>query len=146
MEFHTEELSAQPVVFIRTQTKVTEIGDKIGECLGQIAPYVGANAAGGPLCRYNEWDGEGGVMEVAMPVQAPMDAKGNIEAGELPGGKAAVVTHVGAYDGLAETWEALKGWMAEQKMECRGDPWEQYMDDCTVTPAEKLRTRIVWPI
>ena len=81
-----------------------------------------------------------------MPVQTPMDAKGNIEAGALPGGKAAVVTHVGAYDGLADTWEAFKGWMAEQQMESRDNPWEQYIDDCTVTPAEKLRTRIVWPI
>ena len=36
--------------------------------------------------------------------------------------------------------------MAEQKMECRADPWEVYMDDCSVTPENELRTVIYWPI
>ena len=71
MDFHTEELNAQPIVFIRTPTKMNEIGDKIGQCLGQIGPAVGPNAAGMPLVRYLEWNEEGGVMEVAMPVKAP---------------------------------------------------------------------------
>ena len=146
MDFHTEELNAQPIVFIRTETKITEIGNRVGECLGQLGPFVADNAAGPPLCRYKEWNDEGGVMEVAVPVRTPMDSQGNIEAGELPAGNAAVVTHVGAYDGLAGTWGALKGWMAEHKMECRDDPWEVYMDDCSVTPESELRTVIYWPI
>ena len=146
MEFHTEEVGVQPFVFIRTQTKITEIGDKIGACLGQLAPFVGDNAAGMPIARYTEWDAEGGTMEIGMPVKAAMESQGDIQAGDLPAGRAAVVTHVGAYDGLAATWDALKVWMANEKLEGRDSPWEQYIDDPGAVPADEVRTRIYWPV
>ena len=146
MEFRTEELGSQPYLFIKTETKQSEIGDKIGACLGQIMPLAGANAAGAPFCRWHSWEGDSGVMEVGMPLTAPVDGQGDVQSGELPAGKAAVVTHVGSYEGLAGTWEKLKAWMAEEGMECRADPWEHYVDDPTAVPVEQLRTIIYWPI
>ena len=146
MDFHTEELEPRAVVFIRTPTRITEIGDRIGACLARVMPYVGDNAAGPPFARYLEWDGDGGVIEVGMPVRAPMAGQGDIEAGELPGGRAAAVTHVGPYDGLKDTWEALNRWMTEAGHEGRAAPWEDYVDDPCSAPPESLRTFIHWPI
>jgi effector-binding domain-containing protein len=146
MEFHIEELTEQPYVFIRLETRQSEIGEKIGACLGRMMPLVGARAAGAPLARWYEWTGDSGVMEVGVPVSEPMEGLGDIEACVLPAGRAAVVTHIGSYDGLAATWERLKGWMEQEGLEARAAPWEQYVDDCSTTPVEKVRTVIYWPV
>lgn len=146
MEFRIENLSAQPYVFIREETKQSEIGDRIGACLGRIMPYVGGRAAGPPFARWSKWEGDTGVMEVGVPVNEPMDGQGGIEPGTLPAGPAAVVTHTGSYDGLSATWDRLKHWMIEQGHEGRADPWEHYVDDCTAVDMEKVRTIIYWPV
>jgi len=146
MDFHTEELEPRAVVFVRTPTRITEIGNKITACLARVGPYVGGNAAGPPFARYPEWDGDGGVIEVGLPVRTRMAGEGDIETGELPGGRAAAVTHVGPYDGLVHTWEALKRWMTEAGLEGRAAPWEDYVDDPCSVPHESLRTLIHWPI
>jgi len=146
MEFRIEELTAQPYVFMRMETRQEEIGNKIGASLGRLMPYVAANAAGMPLARWSKWEDGVGTMEVGIPVREAMAGDGDIEAGTLPAGKAAVVTHVGHYDGLAGTWDKLKAWIAEQGLECRADPWELYVDDCGEVPVEKLRTIIYWPV
>jgi effector-binding domain-containing protein len=146
MDFKIEELTAQPYMFIRQETKQSEIGNRIGACLGRLMPYVAANAGGMPIARWSKWEDGIGTMEVGIPVREPMPAKDEIEAGELPAGRAAVVTHVGSYDGLMGSWEKLKAWMQQEGLEGRADPWEAYVDDPGEVPVEKLRTIIHWPI
>jgi len=146
MEHRTEDLAAQPYAFIRMRTKKDEIGNNIGACLGRIAPFVGERCAGMPLARWSAWEGDGGVMEVGIPVRGKFEGEGDIQCGELPAGKAISVTHVGSYDGLAETWRKLGAWIKEQGIEARADPWESYVDDPGEVPVEKLRTVIYWPV
>ena len=146
MEPTIEEIRPQPVVGIRVQTKIQEIGDHIGRCLGEIAPFVGDKAAGPPLSRYHTWDGQGGEMEVAMPVSEPIEGTGNIQASELPGGRAAIVMHVGHYEQLSAVWQELGAWIKEQGLEGGAAPWECYLNDPGSLPPEQWQTKIVWPI
>jgi len=141
-----ETLEPRPILGIRTHVKLNEIGNTIGELLQELMPYVGANAAGAPLARYHTWENDDGQIEVAVPVREPAAGEGRIVADNLPGGRAAVVMHVGPYDGLKETWEALRAWLEEQGHESRDAPWEEYLSDPTQVPPEKLETRVVWPI
>ena len=61
-------------------------------------------------------------------------------------GRAAVALHVGPYDRLKQTWAAFGAWMGAEGLERGAAPWEEYVSDCDVTPAEDLQTRIVCPL
>ncbi|MEM8882575.1 MAG: GyrI-like domain-containing protein [Planctomycetota bacterium] len=146
MEFRTEELAARPFVFVRVETKMHEIGEKIGEALAKVGPYVGENAAGMPVTRYVDWNEEGGGMEIGLPVRAPMEGEGDVQCGELIAGKVLTCTHVGPYDNLKQSWAALHAHIAEHDLPSRAAPWEVYADDPGQTPIDQVRTLIYWPI
>lgn len=146
MDASIETIEARPVLGIRKQTTMATIGDDIGALMGELAAHVGDGMAGPPLARYHTWEGEGGEFEVAVPTRGPQPGTDRIRPSELPGGRAVVTVHAGPYEKLAGTWKALKAWMEEQGLEPGGAPWEEYLDDCSVTPPADLRTRIVWPL
>ena len=146
MDIRIEEIESRPVAGIRVETGIAEIGNKVGELMGELMPAVGEHMNGAPLAIYHTWENDRGEMEVAVPVNPSAPATDRIVRHDLPSGKAVVATYVGPYDGLKESWEAVGAWMKERGLEQRAAPWEQYESDCTVTPPEKLVTRIIWPI
>jgi len=80
-----------------------------------------------------------------MAVTAP--GQDDVEAGELPGGPAAVAIHGGAYDQLGDTYAAMERWIEANRFGRGSAPWESYVTD----PAEVLdvkdwRTEIYWPL
>ena len=148
MDATIEELAAVPVVSTTKRVRMDEIGERIGEMIPAIMQCAGPQIAGPVLARWRNFDAQSGVsdMEVAVPVRAPVATADPVVAAELPAGRAVVTWHVGPYDGLAATWEALREWMQAEGHTCRADPWEEYHSDCAVTPPDELRTKIVWPI
>ena len=92
-------------------------------------------------------DGGAVDLECGMPVAAPLKGTDRIRAGELPGGKAATVTHTGPYDQLGQTWEKLMAWMKSEGLEPAGAPWEVYVTDPGREPdSSKWRTDIFFPV
>lgn len=146
MEPTFETLEERPALGIRTEVKVSEIGDRIGELVPRLMAVAGPHCAGCVLSRYHAWNEDGGTMEVAVPVRSAVEGSGEVEASTLPGGRAAVFVHRGSYDGLKDAWSRSGAWLEAHGHTVRSAPWEEYLDDCSVTPAEKLRTRLVWPI
>lgn len=146
MDIRIEEIDAQPVVGIRMEMKQAEIGDRVGELLGEMMPQLGPQVAGAPLALYHTWENDRGEVEVAIPVQPGAEAAGRMQHHDLPGGRAVVMTHVGPYDNLQQSWDAINAWIKDNDVAPRAAPWEQYVSDCSVVPPEKLETRIVWPI
>ncbi len=146
MEIKIENIEPQPIVGIRESVTMSVIGNKIGELAPQVMAQAGEKAAGALIARYHTWDGDGGEMEVAVPVSGVVEATGNAAASTLPGGRAVIATHVGPYEGLKSAWEMVGAWMKEQGLEASAPPWESYMNDPSQVPAEKLETRIVWPV
>ena len=139
-------LSARPVLGVRASVRQAEIGDVIGRLLPALLAVAGPHVAGPPLARWHAWEGDRGDMELAVPVSTPQAPSGTAAPGELPGGRAAVLEHVGSYDGLAAAWERMRVWLEAEGHQGAGAPWEEYVSDCGVTPAEQLVTRIVWPL
>ena len=150
MEIRIEQIEVQSVASIRIETTQSEIGDKIGKLLREIVPLVEAHMNGAPLAVYHTWKDDRGEMEVAVPVEpaAPATIGGDdrIQRHDLPGGRAVVVTHIGPYNTLEESWTAINAYVKEHGLERRAAPWEQYISDCSVTPSEELITHIVLPI
>jgi effector-binding domain-containing protein len=86
-------------------------------------------------------------MEAGLPLVAPAEGHGEIEAGTLQGGAAVVAVHAGAYDSLGETYTAIERWVAEQGARAGGPPWEVYVTDPAEHPDPKdWRTEIYWPL
>ena len=113
LEFGTTQLDSQPIVGIRTTIPMNEIGKVMGPLFGEVYGYIqqsGQTPAGMPLAIYHSTPGETVDLECAMPVASPIAGSGRVQAGELPAGTAATVTHLGPYDDLGQTWAALTEW------------------------------------
>ncbi len=58
-----------------------------------------------------------------------------------------MVTHLGPYDTLAETYPRLREWLDKQGRTLGEAPWESYVDDPEgVEDVSELRTEIYWPL
>ena len=72
-----------------------------------------------------------------------------VQVFNLPGGRYAVATHLGAYSGLGATWSQFMGEWFPQSGE-RGDftrtCFEVYVNDCNAVPVEEVRTDLYVPI
>jgi effector-binding domain-containing protein len=86
-------------------------------------------------------------LEVGFPVDRVVRARGNVVAGELPGGRLARMTHSGGYDGLGDAWARLAAWLGEQGHSPAPERWESYVTQPSpdMDPRD-LRTELFWPV
>ena len=149
-EFRKTQLEAQPILGIRTTTGMDKIAQIMGPLFGELYGYIkaqGQRPAGMPLTIYHSMDGNTVELECAMPVASPLAGAGRIQAGELPCGTMASITHMGPYDDLPATWAALTEWMNSEGLEAGGAPWEVYVTDPGAEPDKsKWRTDIFFPV
>ncbi len=149
-DFSTTRLSGQAIVGIRTKAKMPELGQVMGPLFGELFAHIqqaGQAPAGMPLAIYHSMGGGMVDLECAMPVAGPVPGIGRIQAGQLPEGRAATTTHLGPYDELKRTWDALTAWMQSQQLEPAGPPWEVYVTDPGAEPdPAKWRTDIFFPV
>ena len=150
LDFRKIQLEAQPIVGVRTTVAMKEIGNVMGPLFGEVHGHIqrsGGQPVGMPLAIYHSIPGETVDLECAIPVASPLAGAGRVQAGELPAGTAATVTHVGPYDDLPQTWAALTAWMQSQGLEGAAAPWEVYVTDPGAEPdASKWRTDIFFPV
>ena len=100
-----------------------------------------------PFAIYHSMDGDMVDFECGIPTVSPMESVGRAQAGGLPGGTVATVTHMGPYDALRQTWAALTEWMSSQGLQPAGAPWEVYVTDPGAEPDQsKWRTDIFFPV
>jgi AraC family transcriptional regulator len=147
-----QQLAPQPVLVIRKRVPRADIAKEIGATLGRIFQYAqsrGAAFAGQPLTRYLDWGPGVLTLEMGMPIVAALtvDSASDVRADVLPGGPAAVTTHLGPYDKLSEAHAAVQIWMEENGLRAAGSPWEVYVSDpAEVADPARWRTDIFWPL
>jgi AraC family transcriptional regulator len=150
LSIERRELTAQPFLFVRAKVARSEISKAIGEGLGKAFPYAmqaGLPIAGRPTARYFSTGPGLFDMHVGVPVGAPATGKGDVEAGELPGGPAAVAVHAGSYESLSDTFAAMERWMEANGYRPGGAPWESYVTDPgEVADVNDWRTEVYWPL
>ncbi len=148
--FETKVIQPQAAMSIRVITTPAEIGQTLGQILGEVWTYLqgqGVQPDGPPFARYYEYRADHVDMEAGLPVSSPVAGAGRISAGELPGGKVAVAWHIGPYDTLHETNAALESWIQEQNQEAAGAPWEVYWTDPGEEPdSSAWRTEVICPL
>ena len=149
--FDVRQVAAQPALFVKRTCKQGEIGATLGPALaavGMAMRKLGAKAAGPPFTRYTAWRDADCDLEAGQTVvNAVQSNDSDVQSGQLGGGQTLHTTHVGHYDKLREAYEAGARWLASNKREPNGPPWEVYVTDPgEVANPDDWKTEIFWPL
>ncbi len=152
--FEIQERQPQPAFAIHLHTPVEGIPASLGVALGEAweaAEAGGLAPDGPPYTRYLGGFGEPGAdvdYEAGVPLLEPATmGHGRAQPAELPGGAVAVAWHVGPYDTLGETYDALVRWIGEQGRAAAGPMWEVYWTDPGSEPdPARWRTEVIIPV
>jgi len=149
-EVEVKDIAAQHVAIVRAETTPDKIGATYGELIAEVSSSLAKRSiptAGPSFGRYFDYSKDHVDMAVGFPVAGSVDGDGRVVAGELPGGRVAVVTHVGPYTQLGGAYRAVEAWMAEHKVASAGPPWEVYETGPAQTSDSSIwRTDILQPI
>ncbi len=149
-----------PTVALRVQRPMQglDLGELFGEQMTLLATHLAAQAqttAGPPYARYHEFGPERADVEIGVPVEQPASGLADLSAvapGEpgrsaLPGGRRVVYLHAGPYPELGHAYAVLEGWLADQREQSAGPPWESYLvDPAGVDDPADLLTEVCWPL
>jgi effector-binding domain-containing protein len=141
--------TAQPVLSVRARGAVKDLPAIMGRSYGTIGAYLGRmgrQPAGAPFVAYHNQDMQNLDLEIGFPVAKGLPGEGEIQPGEIPGGKAASCMHIGPYDKIAAAYEALEQWMQSKGRQGTGVCYEIYLNDPQQTPPGQLQTQILFPI
>jgi effector-binding domain-containing protein len=104
------------------------MGERI-QVLSDYAREHGIEPAGPFFVRYHTFGEVETDMETGIPVTQPAEAsagRGQVTAGELPGGPAATTSHFGPHENLGEAYARISDWVKEHGREPEGPAWEVY--------------------
>ncbi len=145
-----KDLPAQPILFIRRRIARSELQGTLAECFGRIFGHCqksGIAIAGFPLARYVSTGPGLWTIEAAIPLAAPADGEGEMQAGNLPAGPVALGIHAGPYEQLIDTNAAIERWIEANGFTIAGPPWEWYVTDPAEHPnPADWRTEVYWPL
>ena len=149
MDIEIRELEPQRVLAIRQEATPEGMGAVFQQLVPVIEEYRernGIERAGPLIALYHDYREDHVDMEVAIPVAGPAEGEGQIEARELPGGRAAVVVHEGSYDTIGPVHEALDAFAHE-----RGGHGGTAREVYVVGPGDdpdpaSWRTEVVYPL
>ena len=147
--FELLEVTPRPVLGIRVRTPLEGIAQKLGESYGAIGEYLGELGepmVGAPYAAFYNMDMQDLDVEIGMQVSRELPGRETIQAGYIPGGKAASAINTGPYRAMEATYEALAKWMAENGLEPTGVAYEFYIDDPAEIPQKDIRTQIYFPL
>jgi effector-binding domain-containing protein len=115
---------------------------------GEVVEFLRTHHAapiGPPFARYHRLADGRFEVEAGFPVAAAaVESDGGPQMSKLPGGLVAVTVHVGPYEKLGETYDAVTEWLRLRGGTPSDDPWEIYRDPPTGDPAG-WRTEVIQP-
>jgi effector-binding domain-containing protein len=144
-----QERPAQHTLSLRTRTSVDMLPEIFGKTFAAIAQYlagIGEEPAGPPYAAYYNMDMQDLDVEIGFSVAKPLPSKGEIQSGQIPGGKFAACLYTGPYSDIEPVYTALSAWIKEQDLVVTGVAYELYLNDPAHTPPQQLQTQILFPL
>jgi effector-binding domain-containing protein len=148
MDIKIVELQEQPTAVIREQVAMNALPEFFGRAFAEVSAAMEAQSvqpAGAPFALYRGMPTEIVDVEAGFPVSTTIAALNGVQAGLLPACRAVQAMHVGGYDTLGTTYEAVKQRIREEGLEASEDMWEYYLSDPS-TDHTTWRTLVVWPV
>ncbi|MEX3016208.1 GyrI-like domain-containing protein [Gymnodinialimonas hymeniacidonis] len=148
MEFITKDLPEQNYIYVDRECGYgPEIAEAMGSAFGEVYGFVqenGITPLSMPLTVYLGMDPKVLRFRAGFAVSAEDAARvnGTIKADTLPGGATMTGVHVGPYDRMNETHQAMWAHMEADGIKGGMPIWEVYVDDPDTVEADKLRTEI----
>ena len=148
MDVRIVELQEQPTAALRDQVAMNALPEFFSSAFAAVSAAIEAQRvqpAGPPFALYHGMPTEIVDVEAGFPVSTTVAAVNGVRAGILPARRAFQAMHVGSYDTLGTTYEAVKQRMDEEGLKASDDMWEYYLSDQSTDPAT-WRTLVVWPV
>lgn len=148
MEFERKDLPDQHYIYVEKEVPYgPEIADAMGAAFGEVFSFVGTHGLtplSMPMSVYPGMDAEtlrfhGGVI---VSKEDAAKASGTVKAGLLPACEVMHTTHVGPYDGMNKTHQAMWTHMKDNDIPQAMPIWEIYADDPGQVAEQDLRTEI----
>jgi effector-binding domain-containing protein len=143
-------LASQRGISIRATVPMPDLPRFFGEAFHELETAViaaGEHPTTPPFAQYFSVAPQGVDVEVVMPADAPLQARGRVHPVSLPGGPAVQIRHVGPYDGLAAAYRSIEGWMLMHGRKPSGPPREVYLTDPRLVPdPAHWETLVIQPI
>lgn len=157
---HVRQESEAHVLLVAGVVDQADYAGFLGDAFGRLFAAIGASGAAmaGPSgARYPaSVDTDREPVEAFIPVTAPVALSDELlDSGVvlslLPAATCAVMTHVGGYERIGETYRQLGAWVAHHRRSAELPIREHYVisvDPATgqLVPDEQLRTEISWPV
>lgn len=145
-----KQLSEQYYLSYRDTASVATISEKLGRAYGEIGKAIGAQkleVVGAPFAIYYSQSTTNFEFDAALPVSKAGKAAGKVKAGKISTGSAVVVSFYGDYSQTPLAHETADKFIATEKKQVIGAPWEEYVTDPqTEKDTMKWLTRVYYPI
>lgn len=132
----------------------TFLGDAYGRLWAAVG-HTGAVLAGPSGAQYPASVDDAEVVTAFLPIAAPVEVPDDVLADgvvldRLPTVTVAVLTHLGGYDDIGETYAQLGAWVARHATTADRPVREHYIvaidEHGRLLPDDELRTEILWPL
>jgi effector-binding domain-containing protein len=150
MDIKIIEVEPKPALAITDTCTFAELGNKFGEIYGEIGSYMKDNSiqmAGAPFGIYHAVSPEKVELEAGIPVSGNPTDGGRIHVMSTYGGRAAMTTFTGHYDGLKNAWGEFAKAVDAKGYQLNGPCFEVYITDPGEEPdSSKWITELYTPI
>lgn len=151
LTFPLGEARSEPFAYVSRRARIEEMPSVMAESfgvLGQAFAKAGAELGGPALAHYVAFDAQGVTFDVGFParpdqVHALRDV--GLSVGETAGGTIMAARHVGPYETMGKTYEAMRAQMHAQGFRPAADVWEIYMSS-PETPPDRIMIYVIWPV
>lgn len=143
------EQKIQPVICIRTRTKMEELPNIIGASYMKIMGYLNElneTPADAPYTAYYNLDMQDLDVEMGFPVSKILPENNDLKAREIPASKVATMMYKGAYSGMEQPYNEMFAWITAKGYEQVGIYYEYYYNSPMDVPESELLTKIVIPL
>lgn len=137
---------ARKLAAVRRRVHIGEIASAWRPALDKVWDFLrrnpGLRTDGHNIFLYHHPDKPQSPMDIDFGVEVTraFSPSGELALVETPAGKVVTALHIGAYDQLARTHDAIHAWAARNRMSFAGKSWEIYGDWTDDTA--KLETRV----